>query len=164
MLHQLSVGLLATAISIFPLPANSQYGTAEDLGDVMNISLKDVVSTTFADQCALQVANAGGSGAFGWLANGNKVLTIGDSISYDESLDTLFASDVSWRFGVNGLDDGNVDSVLHNYSHPSAPSEHDEQLCQLDSCLAGIQQPVFLPPLPLPPLKQSKHCFQHDHD
>ena len=153
MLHRLSIGLLATAISIVPLPAKAQYGTAEDLGDVMNISLKDVVSTTFADQCALQVANAG-SGAFGWLSDANKVLTIGDSLSYDESLDTRFASDVTWRFGVNGLDDGNVDNGLFNHSHPSALSEHDEQLRQLDSCLVGMTQPVVLPPLPLPPLKQ----------
>ena len=153
MLHRLSIGLLATAISIVPLTVKAQYGTAEVLGDVMNISLKDVVSTTFADQCALQVANAG-SGTFGWLAKANKVLTIGDSLSYDESLDTRFASDVTWRFGVNGLDDGNVDSVLFNHSHPSALSEHDEQSLQLDSCLVGMTQPVILPPLPLPPLKQ----------
>ena len=153
MLYRLSIGLLATAISIVPLPAKAQYGTAEDLGDVMNISVKDVVSTTFADQCALQVANAG-SGAFGWLAEPNKVLTISDSLSYDESLDTRFASDVIWRFGVNGLDGGNVDSVLPNHSHPSALSEHDEQLRQLDSCLVGMTQPVVLPPLPLPPLMQ----------
>ena len=135
------------------MPAKAQYGTAEDLGDVMNISLKDVVRTTFADQCALQVANAG-SGTFGWLANANKVLTIGDSLSYDESLDTRFASDVTWRFGVNDSDEGNVDSVLPNRSHPLALSEHDEQLRQLDSCLVGMTQPVILPPLPLPPLKQ----------
>ena len=153
MLHRISIGLLATAISTFLLPAKAQYGTAEDLGDVINISLKDVVSTTFADQCALQVANAG-SGAFGWLSGANKVLTISDSHSYDESLDTRFASNVTWRFGVNGLDDGNVDSVLVNHSHPSALSEHDEQSLQLDSCLVGMQQPVVLPPLPLPPLKQ----------
>ena len=153
MLHRLSIGLLATAISIVPLPVKAQYGTAEDLGDVMNISLKDVVSTTFADQCALQVANAG-SGAFGWLSGANKVLTISDSLSYDESLDTRFASDVTWRFGVNDSDEGNVDSVLPNRSHPLALSEHDEQLRQLDSCLVGMTQPVILPPLPLPPLKQ----------
>ena len=102
---------------------------------------------------ALQVANAG-SGAFGWLSGANKVLTISDSLSYDESLDTRFASDVTWRFGVNGLDDADVDSVLPNHSHPSALSEHDEQLRQLDSCLVGMTQPVVLPPLPLPPLKQ----------
>ena len=117
----------------------------------MNISLKDVVSTTFAEQCALQVANAG-SGAFGWLTDANQVLTIGDNLSYYESLDTRFASNVTWHFGVNDLDDGNVDSPNHSY--PSALSEHDEQLRQLDSCLVGMQQPVVLPPLPLPPLKQ----------
>ena len=158
MLHRLSIGLLATAIFIVPLPAKAQYGSAEDLGEVMNISLKDVVNTTFADQCALQVANAG-SGAFGWLADANKVLSISDSLSYDESLDTRFASDVTWRFGVNGLDDGNVDNVLFNHSRQSDISEHDEQLHQLDSCLVGMQQPVVLPPLPLPPLKQKLHCF-----
>ena len=86
----------------------------------------------------MQVANAG-SGAFGWLADANKVLSISDSLSYDESLDTRFASDVTWRFGVNGLDDGNVDNVLFNHSHPSDISEHDEQLRQLDSCLVGMQ-------------------------
>ncbi len=153
MLHRLSIGLLKTAISIVPLPAKAQYGSAEDLGEVMNISLKNVVNTTLAEQCALQVANAG-SGAFGWLADANMVLSISDSLSYDESLDTRFASDVTWRFGVNGLDDGNVDNVLFNHSHPSDISEHDEQLRQLDSCLVGMQQPVVLPPLPLPPLKQ----------
>ena len=73
MLHRLSIGLLKTAISIVPLPAKAQYGSAEDLGEVMNISLKNVVNTTLADQCAWQVANAG-SGAFGWLADANKVL------------------------------------------------------------------------------------------
>ena len=78
------------------------------------------------------VANAG-SGAFGWLADPNKVLTIGDSLSYDESLDTRFASDVTWHFGVDGLDDGNVDSAPPDHSHPSALSEHEEQLRQLDS-------------------------------
>tara|TARA_B100002051_G_scaffold16970_1_gene13597 strand:- start:777 stop:1265 length:489 start_codon:yes stop_codon:yes gene_type:complete len=139
MVHRLSIGLLATAISIFPLLAKAQYGTVEDLGDVINISPKDVVSTTFADQCALQVANAGSGTFFGWLADANQVLTIGDSLSYDESLDTRFASDITWHFGVNDLDDGNVDSVRPNHSHPSALSEHDQQLRQLDSCLVGMQ-------------------------
>ena len=66
MLRRLSVGLLASAVALTPLPANAQDGTAEDLGDVMSISLKDVVMTTLVDQCALRVANAG-SGVFGWL-------------------------------------------------------------------------------------------------
>ena len=136
MLHRLSIGLLATAISIVPLPAKAQYASAEDLGEVMNISLKDVVTTTFADRCALLVANAG-SGAFGWLADPNRMLTIGDSLSCDESLDTRLASDVTWHFGVDGLDDENVDSVLPYHSHPSALGEHEEQLRHLDSCLVG---------------------------
>ena len=46
MLHRLSIGLLKTAISIVPLPAKAQYGSAEDLGEVMNISLKNVVNTS----------------------------------------------------------------------------------------------------------------------
>ena len=33
-----------------PVSPKAQYGSAEDLGEVMNISLKDVVNTTFADQ------------------------------------------------------------------------------------------------------------------
>jgi hypothetical protein len=43
MLRRLSVGLLASAIAIAPLPTKAEDGTAEDLGDVMSISLKDVV-------------------------------------------------------------------------------------------------------------------------
>ena len=66
MLRRLSIGLLASTITITPLPTKAEDGTAEDLGDVLSISLEDVVSTTLADQCALQVANAG-SGVLGWL-------------------------------------------------------------------------------------------------
>ena len=43
MLRRLSVGLLASALAIAPLPTKAQDGTAEDLGDVMSVSLKDVV-------------------------------------------------------------------------------------------------------------------------
>ena len=59
MLRRLSIRVLATATIIAPLSAKAEDGTAEDLGDVMSISLKDVVKTTLADQCALNVANAG---------------------------------------------------------------------------------------------------------
>ena len=55
MLRRLSVGLLASALAIAPLPTKAQDGTAEDLGDVMSISLKDVVKTTIGFQGALQV-------------------------------------------------------------------------------------------------------------
>ena len=65
------LGLLANAIIIAPLSAKAEDGTAVDLGDVMSISLKDVVKTSLAEQCALQVANAG-SGVFGGLAYANQ--------------------------------------------------------------------------------------------
>ena len=35
-LHSLSLGLLASAIAIAPLPTKAQDGTAEDPGDVMS--------------------------------------------------------------------------------------------------------------------------------
>ncbi len=50
-----------------PLPLKAQEGTAEDLGDVMCISLKDVVKPTIGFQGALQGAgtpNQAGIGGF----------------------------------------------------------------------------------------------------
>ena len=44
----------ASAIAIAPLPTKAQDSTAEDLGDVMSISLKDVVKPTIGFQGALQ--------------------------------------------------------------------------------------------------------------
>ena len=67
MLRRLSVGLLASAIAMAPLPAEAEDGTAEDLGDVMSISLKDVVKPTIGFQGALQGAgtpNQAGVGGF----------------------------------------------------------------------------------------------------
>ena len=46
MLRHLSIGLLASAVAIAPLPLKAQDGSADDLG-VMSISLKDVVKPTF---------------------------------------------------------------------------------------------------------------------
>ncbi|MDB4639160.1 carbamoyl-phosphate synthase [bacterium] len=67
MLHRLSVGLLASAISVASLPAIAQQDvSAEDLG-VMSISLKDVVKPTLGFQGALQGAgtpNQAGIGGF----------------------------------------------------------------------------------------------------
>ena len=37
MLNRLSLGLLASAIAIVPLPTKAQDGTAEDPGDVMSM-------------------------------------------------------------------------------------------------------------------------------
>ena len=71
-LHRTSdFGLLATASIIASLSAKAEHGTAEDLADVMSISLKDVVKITLADKCALHVANAG-SGVFDGLAYANQ--------------------------------------------------------------------------------------------
>ena len=56
MLRRLSIGLLASAVAIAPLPLKAQDGSAEDLGDVMSISLKDVVKPSFGFQGALQGA------------------------------------------------------------------------------------------------------------
>ena len=67
MLRRLSIGLLASAIAMAPLPTRAQDGTAEDLGDVMSISLKDVVKPTIGFQGALQGAgtpNQAGIGGF----------------------------------------------------------------------------------------------------
>ena len=67
MLSRLSVGLVASVIALAPLPTNAQDGTAEDLGDVMSISLKDVVKPTIGLQGSLQGAgtpNQAGIGGF----------------------------------------------------------------------------------------------------
>jgi hypothetical protein len=37
MLRRLSIGLLASAVAIAPLPLKAEEGSAEDLGDVMSI-------------------------------------------------------------------------------------------------------------------------------
>ena len=67
MLRRLSLGLLASAISIASLPAIAQEdGSADDLG-VMSISLMDVVKPTIGFQGALQGAgtpNQAGIGGF----------------------------------------------------------------------------------------------------
>ena len=56
MLRRLSIGVLASAVALAPLPTKAQDGTAEDLGGVMSISLKDVVKPTIGFQGALQGA------------------------------------------------------------------------------------------------------------
>jgi hypothetical protein len=66
MLRRLSLGLLASAISVASVPAIAQEdGSAEDIG-VMSISLKDVVKPSIGFQGALQGAgtpNQAGIGA-----------------------------------------------------------------------------------------------------
>lgn len=153
MLRRLSIGLLASTITITPLPTKAEDGTAEDLGDVLSISLEDVVSTTLADQCALQVANAG-SGVLGWLEYEANDLTVSDSLSYDESLDTRFTADLVWRLGVKSLEGNKLDRSLSDNSHPSSMGNDGEKVRHLHLCLSGMSQPLLLPPLPLPSLEE----------
>ena len=129
MLRRLSLGLLASAISITSLPAIAQEeGSANDLG-VMSISLKDVVKPTIGFQGALQGAgtpNQAGIGGFlplsvgdnsVWfldvLANANFADRAGESsiINTDVAGTTISTSsrlgyrwlnsDRSWMYGLN---------------------------------------------------------------
>ena len=128
MLRRLSLGLLASAISVASLPAIAQEGSADDLG-VMSISLKDVVKPTIGFQGALQGAgtpNQAGIGGFlplsvgdnsVWfldvLANANFADRAGESsiINTDVAGTTISTSsrlgyrwlngDRSWMYGLN---------------------------------------------------------------
>ena len=131
MLRPLSLGLLASAISVAALPAIAQDAdTAEDLGGVMSISLKDVVKPTIGFQGALQGAgtpNQAGIGGFLPLAVGENSVFFADvllnanfadyggnsSIINTEVAGTTIStssrlgyrwlnSDRSWMYGVNG--------------------------------------------------------------
>jgi len=139
MLRRLSIGLLASAVAIAPLPLKAQNGNAEDLGDVMSISLKDVVKPTLGFQGALQGAgtpNQAGIGGFlplsvsdnsVWfldaLINANFADRAGESsiINTDVAGGTVSTStrlgyrwlngDRSWMYGLNaGYDSRSVKS------------------------------------------------------
>ena len=129
MLRRLSIGLLASAVALAPLPLKAQDGSAEDLGDVMSISLKDVVKPTIGFQGALQGAgtpNQAGIGGFlplsvgensvffaDVLVNANFADREGDSsiINTDVAGTTVSTStrlgyrwlngDRSWMYGLN---------------------------------------------------------------
>ena len=130
MLRRLSLGLLASAISVAALPAIAQEdGSADDLG-LMSISLKDVVKPTLGFQGALQGAgtpNQAGIGGFlplsvgensVWfldvLANANfadyennssiiNTDVAGTTISTSSRLGYRWLNgDRSWMYGVNG--------------------------------------------------------------
>ncbi|MDC0303201.1 inverse autotransporter beta domain-containing protein [bacterium] len=129
MLRRISLGLLASAISVASLPAIAQEkGSADDLG-VMSISLKDVVKPTLGFQGALQGAgtpNQAGIGGFlplsvgdnsVWfvdvLANANfadygndssiiNTKVAGTTISTSSRLGYRWLnSDRSWMYGLN---------------------------------------------------------------
>ena len=98
MLRHLSLGLLASAISVASLPAIAQEdGSADDLG-AMSISLKDVVKPTLGFQGALQGAgtpNQAGIGGFLPLSVGENSVFFADVLfnanfaDYDNSSSSL---------------------------------------------------------------------------
>ena len=98
MLRRLSLGLLASAISIASLPAIAQEdGSADDLG-VMSISLKDVVKPTLGFQGALQGAGTPNQAGIG----GFLPLSVGDN--------SVFFADV--QANVNFADYDNYSSIV----------------------------------------------------
>ena len=84
MLRCLSIGTLASALAIAPLPTMAQDGAAEDLGDVMSVELKDVVKLTIGLQGVLQGAgtpNQAGIGGFLPLAVGDNSVFFADVLA-----------------------------------------------------------------------------------
>ena len=128
MLRRLSIGLLASAVAIAPLPLKAQDGTAEDLG-VMSVSLKDVVKPRVGFQGALQGAgtpNQAGIGGFLPLSVGDNSVFFADVLAnanfadfnnYSSIINTTVAGttistssrlgyrwlngDRSWMYGLN---------------------------------------------------------------
>ena len=84
MLRRLSLGLLASAISVASLPAIAQEdGSADDLG-VMSVSLKDVIQPTIEFEGALQGAwspNQAGIGGFLPLSVGENSVFFADVLA-----------------------------------------------------------------------------------
>ena len=130
MLRRITIGLLASAVAVAPLPLKAQDGSSENLGDKISIRLKDVVKPTFGFQGALQGAgtpNQAGIGGFlplsvgdhsVWfvdaLINANFADRGGDSsiINTEVAGTTVSTStrigyrwlngDRSWMYGLNG--------------------------------------------------------------
>ena len=112
-LRRLSLGILASAISVASLPAIAQEGSADDLG-VMSISLKDVVKPTLGFQGALQGAgtpNQAGIGGFLPIAVGEN---------------TVFFADV--QANVNFADYGNDSSTI-NTAAAGTTTSTSSRLC-----------------------------------
>ena len=158
MLRRLSLGLLASAISLAALPSIAQEkGSADDLG-VMSISLKDMVKPTLGFQGALQGAgtpNQAGIGGFlpisvgensvffaDVLANVNfadygndssiiNTKVAGTTISTSSRLGYRWLNgDRNWMFGVNGGYD----------SRPMATGDADTGVSVTDKSSVFFQQ------------------------
>ncbi|EAU73011.1 hypothetical protein [Synechococcus sp. RS9916] len=102
MLRRLSIGLLASAVAISPMSLKAQEGSADDLGDVMSISLKDVVKPRLGFQGALQGAGTPNQAGIG----GFLPLSIGDNSVW--FLDTLANVNFADREGYSSIVNTNV--------------------------------------------------------
>ena len=128
MLRRLSIGLLASAVAIAPLPLKAQDGSAEDLG-VMSIQLKDIVKPQVGIQGQTQAAgtpNQAGLGGFLPLVVGRNSVFFADVLAnanfadrsnYSSIINTTVAGttistssrlgyrwlngDRSWMYGIN---------------------------------------------------------------
>jgi len=90
MLRRLAIGMLASAVAIAPMPLKAEDGGAEDLGDVMSVSLKDVVMPTIGFQGALQGAgtpNQAGIGGFLPISVGDNSVWFVDALAKAGLLD-----------------------------------------------------------------------------
>tara|TARA_B100000674_G_C37578749_1_gene795290 strand:+ start:144 stop:653 length:510 start_codon:yes stop_codon:yes gene_type:complete len=102
MLRSLSMRLLASAVAIASIPLKVKDGSAEDLGDAMSISLKDVVKPTFGFQGALQRAgtlNQAGIGGFLSLS------VVDNSIWF---VDVLIIANFANRMGDSSINNTDV--------------------------------------------------------
>ena len=156
MFRSLFVGLLFSAMAFAPTHLRAEETTAAELGGVMSISPKDLIKTTIADQCALQVANAG-SGDFGWVAYSKNNVADGKILSYEDVFDKRFSADFSWRLDADsGVERANSRSSFSDNSPLLGPHNFDASNRLLYACLSGIKQPPLLPPLPLPLLEEAQ--------
>ena len=128
MLRRITLGLMASAVAVAPLPLKAQDGSADDLG-VMSISLKDVVKPRVGFQGQTQAAatpNQAGIGGFLPLVVGDNSVFFADVLAnanfadrynYSSIINTTVAGttistssrlgyrwlngDRSWMYGLN---------------------------------------------------------------
>ena len=128
MLRRITLGLMASAVAVAPLPLKAQDGSADDLG-VMSISLKDVVKPRVGLQGQTQAAatpNQAGIGGFLPLVVGDNSVFFADVLAnanfadrynYSSIINTTVAGttistssrlgyrwlngDRSWMYGLN---------------------------------------------------------------
>jgi hypothetical protein len=137
MLTRLSMGLLASVLAITPLPSTAQDGSAEDLGDVMSISLKDVIKPSFGVQGALQGAgtpNFAGIGAFFPFTVSNKSFWYLDVMANYDFADRHYYSSIvdttikggtvstSTRIGYRWLNDEKTNLYNLSVGYDSRPT------------------------------------------